>query len=264
MNVPEETVTKVEAEIALISREDYLRPPYSLSRFIQEHSELLAQAAEDGVLLSGAGFDLSQLPLFQASLKMLSVAHSLRVQSSFDKTEAEIAFANGMPAAKSDKVVLLSAARYVVATSEDKEAKRIYDAISKRDTNISVLQGNLSLVKFLRKYAAIASQVRPAGVAVDDDFLGRVEGEALELIQLQGEAATDSDDTSIHLERQNKLVTLCVRHQRQIKLFARMAFCLDMDHYSKFYTTPDRRTVLEAEEAEASDETLPAQTLAAV
>jgi hypothetical protein len=123
------------------------------------------------VLLSGAGFDLSQLPLFQASLKMLSVAHSLRVQSSFDKTEAEIAFANGMPAAKSDKVVLLSAARYVVATSEDKEAKRIYDAISKRDTNISVLQGNLSLVKFLRKYAAIASQVRPAGVAVDDDFL---------------------------------------------------------------------------------------------
>ena len=69
----------------------------------------------------------------------------------------------------------------------------------------------------------------------------RSEQKALGLIKLRGEVVADGDDSKEQVDRQNRLMTLCINAQREIKLFAEMAFYDDTERYNQFYASDARR-----------------------
>lgn len=63
------------------------------------------------------------------------------------------------------------------------------------------------------------------------------EADALKLLKLKGTADAARDDTMDQVDRQNRLISLCVAAEREIKLFAEMAFFDDIERYNRFYAS---------------------------
>ena len=87
----------------------------------------------------------------------------------------------------------------------------------------------------------IVSKVRPGNITIDKPFLKKVEKEALELLKLKGEADAASDDISKQVDRKNRLLTLMVTAERDMKLFAEMAFFNNIEHYNRHYASESLR-----------------------
>ncbi len=109
--------------------------------------------------------------------------------------------------------------------------------VRKGSGDMDTLQDNITMASFLRKHKDLAQEVKPGGKSVDDKYLDSVEQKALGLIKLRGEVAADGDDSKEQVDRQNRLMTLCINAQREIKLFAEMAFYDDTERYNQFYAS---------------------------
>ena len=233
--------TLIEQEMAALTKGDYLRPGMGFDKHVGEFSNLLAQVKEDETLLTQAGFKFSLMSKFYGYLKMITRTHGQRVVAESDKKESRKEFNLKMPEAKDDKKLLMAVGRYIVKRTDSKEDKKVYDMVADGYGDVDTLTDNVTMVAFARKHKDLASEVRPGGKTVDDSYLDSVEEKALGLIKLRGEAITSDDDSKEQVDRQNRLMTLSINAQREIKLFAEMAFYDDTDRYDQFYASDERR-----------------------
>jgi hypothetical protein len=241
MTITEEMNAIIENDMAALDQEDVLRSGRSFEDFVDEFSVLLAQATEDEALLVAAGFDFSSMPRYRAYLEKLMAEHGARVVAEADTTASIEAFHAGMPRAEADKKVLMAVGRFVVARTRAPEARRVYKMVRKGRGQVDTLNDNIAMVGFVRRFSETAALVRPGGQAVDDAFLSRVEEDAVRLLKIRAEALTAGDDVSLQVDRQNRLITLCVLAERDIKLYAESAFYDDSDRYNRFYASRARR-----------------------
>lgn len=256
MQLSEEMNRRIEEQMAALTRDALLRPGMSYNDFTREYSELLAQAEEDEVPLRAAGFDFSTMDLYAGYLEKLVLEHGERVNAEAETGEARETFAEGMPRAREDKALLMAVGRYVEARTEGPEAKRVLDRVRKRRGDVDTLNDNIALVGFARRFKTLVLEVRPGGQVIDDALLTRIENDARRLLRVRGQAVAAADDTSLQVDRQNRLITLCVEAKREIKLFAEMAFYNDADRYNRCYASDaGRRPAATTEEpAETAEE----------
>jgi hypothetical protein len=236
----------IEREMAAVHKNDILRPGMGFDDFSKEYANVLAQADEDEAPLTRAGFDFTLMPKYYGYLDKLASEHADRVNAEADRSASQQAFAAAMSKANTDNSRLMTLARYVVKRSGRPEDRRVYNEIRKGVGDVSTLNDNLALVGFIRRNADLASEVRPGGVEIDETVLTNVEEESFAFLKLRAKAAASKDDASANVERQNQLITLCIRALREIKLFAEMAFYDDVDRYNRFYASPSRRAARQA------------------
>ncbi len=144
-------------------------------------------------------------------------------------------FGDTLPDAVRRNKILPAVARYVVLKSGDKDARKSYRWVRKGFGDIDTLNDNAILVELMQKYSDLAAKVRPGGVVVDSTFLDETKKQALHLIGLNGDATAASDKGNELVDRQNRLITLCIEAQREIKLFAEMAYLDDPEAYAAKY-----------------------------
>ncbi len=237
MTLTPELKQLIEQEMNGLTKDDYLRPGMSYDDFITEFSSLLAQEKEDEVPLTGAGFNASAMPKYYGYMDMIVQEHGARIVSELETKQSREEFDSKMPEAKKDKKLLMAVGRYVITRTEKREDKKVYDLVRKGRGDMDTLQDNITMASFLRKHKDLAQEVKPGGKSVDDKYLDSVEQKALGLIKLRGEVAADGDDSKEQVDRQNRLMTLCINAQREIKLFAEMAFYDDTERYNRFYAS---------------------------
>ena len=232
----------VEAEMAEIEEEDFLRPGCAFDDYEEEYTRLLGQAEVDCEILTASGFKYNELmPKYRVYQEKLAVEQGARVVSEGEGSEAADAFSKGMPKAEEDKKRLMAMGRFVVSRSKSPEAKKIYDFVRKGSGHVDTLNDNIAMVGFARRYADLASEVRPGGKAIDEPYLEQVRRDALALLELHGQAKSSRDETSRRVERKNQLITLCILAEREIKRYADAAFYDDTDRYSRDYANRARR-----------------------
>ena len=247
--------TLIEQEMAALTKDDFLRPGMAFDKHVGEYSNLLAQEKEDEPLLSQAGFDTSLMPKYHGYMDMLVLVHGDRVVAESDKKESRKEFNLKMPEAKKDKKLLMAVGRYIVNRTDSNEDKKVYDTVAKGYGDVDTLTDNVTMAAFLRKHKDLAQEVKPGGKTVDAGYLDDVEQKSLDLIKLRGEAITADDDSKEQVDRQNRLMTLCIQAQREIKLFAEMAFYNDTDRYNQFYASDEMRKQNKNRDAETKPAT---------
>ena len=229
--------TLIEQEMAALTKGDYLRPGMGFDKHVGEFSNLLAQGKEDETLLTQAGFKFSLMSKFYGYLEMITKTHGERVVAESDKKESRKEFNLKMPEAKKDKKLLMAVGRYIVKRTDSKEDKKVYDMVADGHGDVDTLTDIVTIAAFLRKNKDLTAEVRPGGKTVDAGYLDNVEQKAINLIKLRGEAITSDDDSKEQVDRQNRLMTLTINAQREIKLYAEMAFYDDTDRYDQFYAS---------------------------
>ena len=237
MDLTPELKQQIKQEIEALVKDDYLRPGMSFDNFVGEYSMVLGQATEDKSTLAQTGFDATLLPKYYGYMKELVLEHGARVATELEKNQSSKDFDVKMPEANKDRKLLMAISRYIVTRTEENEAKKVYDMVRKGHGDVDALTDNITLVSFLRQHKDLAQEVKPGGKTVDDAYLIQVEENALGLLKLRGEAIAAGDDARGQVDRQNRLMTLCINAQREIKLFAEMAFYDDTERYNKFYAS---------------------------
>ena len=117
----------------------------------------------------------------------------------------------------------------------------MYDEVRKGTGDVDTLNDVVTMAAFIRNHEKLAGQVRPGGKSADTAHLNQAKKNALHLLKLRGVALASNDDPKDEVKRKNQLLTLCILAQREIKLFAEMAFYENMDHYDQFYASDTLR-----------------------
>lgn len=201
--------------------------------FQDEYTKIVAQAEQDLPKLIAAGFDGSKLPKFQAYQEKLLFEHAKRVNAEPGISDSEYKVLVNQ--SKRDRTILMAAARFIHKRTNKAEDKKVYSKIVKKQGILNILNGNIALAEFARKNAEIVKEVRPDGQVIDETFLSRVEADATKLLKLKGSSSATDTNLNEIIERQNRILSLCVSALKEIKTFAEQAFIFDPVHYSKGY-----------------------------
>lgn len=181
----------------------------------------------------------------------------MRIGITPDSPEKRAKFDTQMAIAEMDRKRLGVVAAYVVEKSGDKKALRNYRYIAKGSGPIDTLTDNLGLSALVRQFPEMASQIKPGGQAVDAKYLDEATARAVELLAMSGYVMERGVPQNVAVDRQNRLLTLCMQAQSDIKKFAAAAFFDNIEYYNSNYAsdirpqTPDAAAVETQETAAA-------------
>lgn len=241
MPIPDQIDTQVEQEIASVGPRDYLRTGRSYNDFLSEYTGIIAQVEEDKEPITGAGYEWKKMPKYIAYLEKIPKVQADRIVAEGDEADVVEEFEKRMPEAQKTEKLLMAMGRFILAQTEDADDKRVYDRVRDGYGYVDSLSDIVTMANFGRRHMDIVSQVSPGGQVIDKAYLNKVEKEALDLLKLKGAAEAASDDISKQVDRKNRLITLMVKAERDMKLYAEMAFFNNIEHYNKHYASESLR-----------------------
>jgi hypothetical protein len=264
MAVSAELQKQVEDMAKTLSKADYRRASMSMNKFIGEQSSLLAQADVDQAALIAAGMDYSQMPLFRAQFEMLTLAFGDRLALVEVAPEKRVKYDELMAMANKDRKRLGVVGAHVVEQSKDRAALRNYRKIAKGSGEVDTLTDILGLVALVKEYPTHADAIKPGGTPLDTKYMADAMGRATELLGMRGIVVVKGVPQNAVVDRQNRLLTLCLNAQSYIKKFAAAAFFDNMDYYNAHYASASPSPSTRSSEVEvAAAETQPAEAAAA-
>jgi hypothetical protein len=222
-----------------------------MNKFIGEFSGNLAQADEDRDILVASGFDQELMPKFRGLLEMLSLAYGERLGTTPESPEKRVAFNEGMALAEKDRRRLGVVGAHIAEKSGDPMARRSYRLIAKGSGYIDTLTDNLGLVALIKKYPEEAAEIKPGGVEISAAYMDEVVARAVELLQMRGIVVEKGVPKNVTVDRQNRLLTLCLNAQSYIKKYAYAAFFDNIEYYNSNYASAGGKPAAEVEETAA-------------
>lgn len=231
----------IEQKIAEVDSGLYRRPGTSLNKFIDAYSSILAQTSKDSAKLIGAGFNGSNIPLYNGYLELLSLTLGERRGVSPDSQENRVVFDTQMVLAELDKKRLMVVANYIAGKLNDKTINRNLKEIAKGNGIIDTLCDDLALTAIVKKYPQLASQIRPGQFEVTEEYCDQVRKRAVDLLALKGFVVEQGVPQNFQVDRQNRLITLCMEAISDIREFANAAFFDNTKYYNDFYASPFRQ-----------------------
>jgi hypothetical protein len=141
-----------------------------------------------------------------------------------------------------DKKRLLVVGRHIYDVHKDSTVKNVIGKSLNGTGAVAGLTKILELVSMIRAYPETALQIRPGGVAVDDLYCTMVTSRALELLKLRGYIVVRGVPKNSKVDRLNRIITLCIQAQTNIKKFAKAALLNEFGYYKDNYCSITRRS----------------------
>jgi hypothetical protein len=235
MGISAELEQRIEAEKAALTGPDIRRSGYTASDFADTLTQLFANAKSDQQQLVAAGMSATYLDYCDALLQKLSKDLALRYGTSIDKPEERLYFDQQYSAVQKDRRYMLAVVSHIVERCGDKKVKQNYKHIVEGTSIVDTLNDCLALAVIIKKYPNFAAEIRPNGVTIDAEYSTAAENRAAELLKLKGYVVDKGLTPTDEVNQLNRIVTLCVNAQSELKKFAYAAFIDDSEHYERFY-----------------------------
>jgi hypothetical protein len=237
MALSAELSAEIDKMIVGMKKSDYRRAGTGINDFINAYSSLLAQTEKDIPSLTGAGFDSSKMPRYQGYLELLLLTLGDRRGVAPNAEEKKVFFDQQLVLAELDKKRLMIVCSYIAEFSTDKAVRRSYKEIAKGSGIIDTLCDNLACVSMIRENPELASQIKPGGIEITEEYCAEVSKRAVELLMLKGFVVSQGVPENIMVDRQNRIITLCMDAISEIRRFAKAAFFDDLDYYNNNYAS---------------------------
>lgn len=229
----------IESNLAVLKNSNLLRSGRSNTVFIDEFSRLLAQAEEDKTDLKNAGFNIELLEMYKAILKKTALAYSKRTSAQTDEKTKK--YRVDVLKAKSTKRELSMLIRFLIIKTKNSEIIESYNNIKKNYKHLELLEDNIKMINIIKRNFEIVSQLSPNGKKITKEYLDQLQNEIIDIIALKGIVDTTISEETKSVNKLNRLLTLAVLAEREIKLFAKAAFFNNDNHYKKNYVSPTIR-----------------------
>lgn len=230
-----------EQEMAQLTADRLQKINRKYSDFLLEFTGCIAQVEEDKVALIAANFDWTLLPKYEFYLEKMPQVQAERIVAQGEQADAVEEFTLRMAEAELVKKVLLVMAAYILYRKNDPEDKRIYNEVRRDSGDTDTLSDIVTLVNFGRTNMALVSQISPGGQKIDEEYFTKATKDVKDLMRLKGISEKTLDNIDSRVDRKNRLLTLMVLAEREMKFFAKAAFFNDLDYYYKHYASDTLR-----------------------
>lgn len=239
MSISQEHENEIRTRVNAV--EDTRKAGMAFEDFVKEYARYLAQAEIDKDDLLGAGFSWEDKALYDSMLFMLSEEHADRILAEGVKSAVEEEFDKRMPLAKLYEKTLYKVGKYIAKRTSDTSFLSSFKQVKIIDSDINSLSNIIVLAELVATDPEMALKIKPGKVEVNEGYLSIVKKEAHELIALDAQVDSTTDERSIHVEIQRKLITICLDAIDDIIEYADSAFLIDRDYFNEHYTNHVRR-----------------------
>lgn len=253
MGIAPELNLKLEKDMDDLHKDKFLKSGRSYNNFTDDFSGLLAQTEEDKDILITTGFDYTKMEEYKAILEKMVTIYGERVAAEGSIDDSVKEYREEMPKAKEYKKLLSAVIRFILARTESSDVKKTYDMIRKGNSQVDILNDNIAMVNVIKNYPELYPQIKPAGQNIDEPFLNDVHQHALNLVALKGKSDTVINDSTENVDRLNRIISLAVAAEREIKLFAEIAFYNDIERYNRDYASSALRALHQARKTKQDD-----------
>lgn len=234
-------VAEIESAVIHLAAKEFLRSGRSYNDTVTELSNISARAKKDESILVASRLNMRVVDVLDACLEKLIDVHAKRIGLLGGKADIVEIFDERMPRMKSTKKVLMNCMMFLISVLNDNYLKRTYREVKKGYGDIDTLDDIVVCSTTIDEHPETYALVAPGGIEITAEYLAKVRADAKDMISMHGEAAVATDGSKELLDRQRRLMTLCVMAERWIKLYAKMAFMNKMDHYDEYYASPSMR-----------------------
>lgn len=242
-----ELQAQIDREMEELSSKEYRSVQSSVDDFIGGYSTLLTQAQRDIGKLEAAGFPLEQMDKFRGYLDVLSDTNVERVVTLPQMSPERTDFNQRMNATLPYKVKLRMVTEHIRDVVGTDEIKKVYRLIAEGSGQVDDLQDIRRYISVIRTYPEIASEMRPGGVLMTPELLDTIDADAKSLLMDLG--ITDHPRSEA-VDRQNRILTLCLNARTYLKKYAKAAFVDDPDYYDRYYADKAKKPAAEEKEME--------------
>ncbi len=242
-----ELKAQIEKEMEELSPKDYRSVSSSINDFIRNYSSILSQARKDLDTLILAGFRPELLDKSFGCLDVLSDTNVERSVTLPQMPEERRIFTERMAAALALKVKLRMVTEHIVDTVNTADIKKIYRVIADGSGQVDDLQDIRRYISVIRTYPNIAAEMSPGGVQMTPEVIDRADIEAKELLAALGITDHPRNDA---VDRQNRILTLCINARSYIKKYAKAAFVDNPEYYERYYAEKAKQSAVEEKEME--------------
>lgn len=231
MDMDPELKQKIEAAMAAVT--DKRSANMKIHLFLLRINQYSAQLLKDKDKLIGAKYDWEKYAFFLGLVTYLTQVHADRIAA--EGKGARQVFGAKMKKIKMYCTILILVTEHVIDRTGDEAVKAALKKIREGTTNLDTLVDLLALASLLREYLDIAKEFTPEEIEVNDAYLDMITAEAEGLLTLAGKPKTETGERAALVDKQERLITVCMDEIDDIKKFGKGAFCLHMDYYNKHY-----------------------------
>lgn len=135
--------------------------------------------------------------------------------------------------------ILSLVVEHVIDETNDETVKAAHAKIKREKTQADTLHDILAMISLLKEHHEIAITFTPDGVITNEEYLDRVSLETQTLLEQNGAPVESSSERAYWVDRQQRVITLCLEAIDRMKKYAKGAFFMDKKYYRKHYTLND-------------------------
>lgn len=261
MAITEENRTAINVHIDAVT--DKRRTRLTILQLLDRYSRYTNQIVVDKERLIQSGYDWTIAERDIALFTVFTEVHAERIA-------AEGKGANSIRRKKMEKMnmyyeVLCLIVQHVFDETNDETVKAAHSKIKKGNSQADTLHDILAMAKVLKEHQDIAVTFTPRGIVANEGYLDLITQEVQSLLDQNGIPIQTSSERAYLVDRQERIITLCLEAIDRIKKYAKGTFFMDKAYYRKFYTlydfnqknTPSSEGDTENTTGESEMETLP-------
>lgn len=238
MALTPEMIKYIDTLAAELKERQFRRLNKGANKFIGEFSGNLSQVEIDLPALTSAGFDSSKLPLYKSLFEVLVATIGDRRGLAPNEPEKKAYFDQQMEKLELDRKRLIIVCGHIAEKCGDRVIASNYRKIVQEGSGkIDKMTDTVALNSIVRKYLKLASEIRPGGMLIDETYCDEAYARAFELLTMCGVSVVQGIPQSDLVDRQNRIVTLCLNAQSEIKKFAAAAFFDNIEYYNSHYAS---------------------------
>lgn len=239
MALTPEIARQIEQEITQIKKNDIQLTVSnkSLNSLIYDFGSTLAQAEIDLSDLVNVGFDATTMQRNYALLELMSLTYGTYSVLTPESVEQRVHFDQQLALARLDKKRLIVICDQIFQDCNNDSLRQKYSTLDNGTGIIVTLKNILTMVNIIYEYSEKFSQIKPNRIEIDIQYCEKAKSRALELLMFKGVIVNCRDASNDTVDRQNKLLTLCMNIQNEIKKFAFIAFSHDIEYYECHYSS---------------------------
>lgn len=228
-----ESLAAIRSEMNALS--SFKEPNMKFDAFSGENGRYLAQMKIDKPALLKAGMSEELMTKFMDYNYVLTNEHALRLIHEGTGSPELVEFNTRLETSMFNLDCLKATLQYIMDEHKDDSVRIAYKKIMKGSGIQAKLNDIISFATLVEEHLDLAAEIKPDGKEINQEYITAVREDTYDMLRLYATVQSTTPDRTLHVDAQNRIITLCINAETKLKNYAKAAFVSDKEYYTEHY-----------------------------